>query len=407
MSTFLVLLVAYVFSQFYRIFLAVIAVDLSRDLHLDAAQLGTLSAAWFVAFAVFQFPVGYGLDRFGPRRTLVVIMLAAVAGAAWLSQARGYADALAAMTLIGIGCAPVLMAGMYLFARLYPPERFATLSTSLIGLSSVGNLLGTSPLVWAAERFGWRHALLAVALLTAGAIALAAAVLRDPPPVDEPAADGRSLLGGLLAVARIRALWLILPLTATGYAVLIAVRALWISPYLAAVHHLSPSLVGQAALAMAAAMSLGALGYGPVERRWGAKRATIGGTAVTIMAVMALAVAGEASPPLAVALLTAIGAFGFTYAILMAHAREFMPAALIGRGVTFMNFAFVGGAGLMQWLSGQVVQLSIDAGVAPEATYGRLFGAFALILAIALAIYACAPDRPLGRDVTPRRAPGP
>jgi hypothetical protein len=45
---FVVLLVAYLFSQFYRSFLAVVAGDLSRDLGLGAAELGDLSAIWFL-----------------------------------------------------------------------------------------------------------------------------------------------------------------------------------------------------------------------------------------------------------------------------------------------------------------------------------------------------------------------
>ena len=36
-----------------------------------------------------------------------------------------------------------------------------------------------------------------------------------------------------------------------------------------------------------------------------------------------------------------IGAIGFTYAILMAHARLFFPAHLLGRGMTFVNFLFI------------------------------------------------------------------
>ena len=33
-----------------------------------------------------------------------------------------------AMALIGIGCSPVLMASYYIFAREFPPARFATLA---------------------------------------------------------------------------------------------------------------------------------------------------------------------------------------------------------------------------------------------------------------------------------------
>jgi hypothetical protein len=43
-------------------------------------------------------------------------------------------------------------------------------------------------------------------------------------------------------------------------------------------------------------------------------------------------------------LFAAIGAVGFTYAVLMAHARIFLPAHLLGRGMTAVNFLFISGA---------------------------------------------------------------
>jgi sugar phosphate permease len=60
------LLFAYILSQFYRAFLAVIAVDLARDLSLDAAGLGNLSAIWFAAFALAQFPLFLSPFLLGP-----------------------------------------------------------------------------------------------------------------------------------------------------------------------------------------------------------------------------------------------------------------------------------------------------------------------------------------------------
>ncbi|MBI5656862.1 MAG: MFS transporter, partial [Geobacter sp.] len=48
----------YLLAYFYRVSMAVLAGDLSRDLALDAVQLGTLSGAFFYAFAVTQLPLG-------------------------------------------------------------------------------------------------------------------------------------------------------------------------------------------------------------------------------------------------------------------------------------------------------------------------------------------------------------
>lgn len=401
MRAFLILLFSYMLSQFYRSFLAVISVDLARDIRLDAAQLGSVSAAWFAAFAVAQFPVGYALDRFGPRWTLAGFSLAAVAGATLLSGATSYAGCLAAMALLGTGCAPALMASMYVFARNHSVERFAMLSSAIIGLGTLGNLAGATPLALAVESFGWRSSLLAVAASTALSALLVAAFLRDPAPVYS-SVGGHSVLRGLGRILRLRALWPILPITAVSYAVVIATRSLWISPFLGGVYGLDVSELGHAAFAMGLAMSIGALCYGPVQVALGTKTTTTIGVVGTALAFLALGAWGSASLSLAIALLTAAGALGMSYAVLIAHAREFIPTELLGRGVTYMNFAFIAGAAIVQWCSGLFVQAAGEAGLPPAATFGRLYLAFGILLLAATCIYAFAPTR-TGRSASQAR----
>ena len=66
------LLAIYMVTQFLRNSVAVIAPELARTLTLSAADLGLLSSVYFFSFALMQLPVGVALDRFGPRRVLVV-----------------------------------------------------------------------------------------------------------------------------------------------------------------------------------------------------------------------------------------------------------------------------------------------------------------------------------------------
>jgi predicted MFS family arabinose efflux permease len=320
-------------------------------------------------------------------------MVLAVAGAAWLAAAGGFGDALLAMALIGVGCSPILMASLYVFGRVYAPERFAMLSSLMIGLGSAGNLLGATPLAWAVQAFGWRGAMAGIAAITAASLALALVALKDPPPVDRGGADASQ--GGLLDILATRALWPVLPLAALSYAVVIATRSLWIAPFFAQVHEYSLAERGNAALLMALTMSLGALAYGPIERLLGgAKRTTLVGSVLTAGCFLVLGLAGAGSATLALALLAAIGAAGMTYGILMAHARQFFPAHLLGRGVTFMNFLFIGGAGVVQWLSGLFIQAGRGAGTPPADSFGMLFLGFGALLAAATLVYTAAPARP-------------
>jgi hypothetical protein len=163
------------------------------------------------------------------------------------------------------------------------------------------------------------------------------------------------------------------------------------------VHGFTVTQTGNAALVMAITMSLGGLAYGPIERLIGDAKATVvAGSVLTILCYLMVGLFGSASATASVVLIGAVGAVGLTYGIIMAHGRLFFPPHLIGRGVTFLNFAFIAGAGLLQWVSGIFVQASVDAGVPASQIYGTLYLAFAAALALATLIYLPTPARPKG-----------
>lgn len=397
MITFVLLLLAYTLSQFYRAFLAIVAADLTRDLGLDAARLGELSAIWFASFALAQFPVGVSLDRWGARVTIGGFMLAATLGAGLFASATSFAGLLAGMAFIGIGCAPVLMGSLYVFGRAYPPERFAMLASVMIGIGSVGNLLGAAPLAMAAAAFGWRASMGAIAAVTFAVTALVFVFLRDPPRPESEASATPAPYSSLLAPGP---LWLMLPLVLVSYAFVVALRGLWIAPYFSQVHAFDALARGNAALAMAAAMSAGALLYGPFERWMGSPRRTvIAGSIVTSLALLSLAVPGLGAAP-AIALYALVGFAGMTYGILMAHARRFFAPNLLGRGVTLLNFFFIGGAGVVQWLSGRFIQGATEAGWTAGGSFSALHLAFGTMLLAATLLYVLSPEAP------PKRSPG-
>jgi predicted MFS family arabinose efflux permease len=393
---FLILLYAYLLSQFFRAFLAIVSVELGPDIGLDASQLGQVSAIWFAVFALAQFPVGVALDRFGPRRTISLFMLCAVLGAGLFAIAQTYAACLLAMALIGAGCAPVLMAGLYFFGRTEPPGRFAMMASLLIGLGTLGNIMGAAPLAYAVAAFGWRASMAGIAALTALSCVLTYALLRDPPAVARAHGSSGGLVEGLRELFAMRALWFLAPLVTLSYAVIIAVRSLWIAPFFGQVHDYDAVQRGNAALVMAIAMSAGALAYGPLERWVGSPKATtMAGSIVTGIAFLALGLWGDVTPGVALALLAVIGWAGMTYGILMAHARLFFPAHLLGRGVTFVNFLFIAGGGVLQALSGPFVQARTEAGAPPAETFGELHLMFGALLLAATAVYALTPARPV------------
>lgn len=370
-------------SQFFRSFLAVIAPELASDLALDPQILGNLQAAWLIAFSLMQFPVGFALDRIGPRRTVLGTMIFALIGAWLFAYAQSATTLILGMALIGIGCSAVYMGALFVFARIYPPHQFALLGSWLIGIGSAGNLLAATPFGWLATIIGWRASVLVVAGLFVLAMILIALLLKDPPHTQHDESSG--FWRGLIDIVSVRALWPLIPIAAISYSTLLAERGLWAGPYFAEVHGLDPVQRGNALLIMAAAMSIGALAYGPLDRVLKSRKwITIMGSVVASACFFWLGY-GTPSTASATLLLALIGGFGMTYGVLMAHARQFFPPHLLGRGLTLMNMLFIGGAGILQPISGAFMKA--QAGAPPAEAYAALHQAFALALVIAIFIY--------------------
>jgi MFS family permease len=341
---------AYLLSQFFRAFLAVLAEALQRDIGASAENLATASGLWFLAFAVMQLPVGWALDRVGPRLTSSVLLgLGGAGGAVVFALAQGPGQVSVAMLLIGAGCSPVLMAAYYIFARGYSPAVFATLAALILGIGSLGNLVSALPTALAAEAFGWRAVLWAMALICAVTALGLFLIVRDPERV---VTEER---GSIFDLLKMPALWLIFPLMSFQYAQAAALRGLWIGPYFTDVFGSSQSMVGNVSLIMGAAMIAGTFAYGPLDRILGTRKWVIlGGNLAGMLCMAALALLPHDVAWRAIALIAAVGFFGASYPVLMAHGRSFYPPHLVGRGVTLMNLFAMGGVGVMQVLTGRV-----------------------------------------------------
>lgn len=392
-TVFLVFLLGYVLSQFFRAFLAVIAPELSAELGLSKADLGLISSAWFLAFAAAQFAVGPALDRIGPRRTVFATMIAAVAGAALFAASDGLATAALAMALIGVGCSAVYMGALFVFARTLAPERFAGLASVLIGLGSVGNLLGATPLALAAATVGWRPSLLAMAGVTAVAALLVLLLVRDPPRLPATAPSAVAVLRRMVAD---RGLRLLFPITLVSYAVVATERGLWIGPFLSEVYGLDAIARGNGVFAMALAMSVGAFLYAPLDRLLGTRKwVAFAGTVATgvLLLVLAIAPGGVGQ---AIALLSLIGMCGLTFGVLMGHGRTFFADAEVGQGLTLLNALFIGGAAILQPLSGLFMDIASES-IGREGAYALMHAGFGALLLATAAIYMAAPEprRPL------------
>ncbi|MEP2533805.1 MFS transporter [Shimia sp.] len=383
----ILLCLAYVLSQFFRAFLAVLSQVLKEDIGATAEHLASASGLWFLVFAAMQIPVGVALDRYGPRRTSgLLLLIGGAGGAALFAVATTPTHVSLAMALIGIGCSPVLMASFYIFARSYPPARFATLAALMIGIGSIGNIVAAYPMAWAAETIGWRAALWGLAGIS-GITAISLWIMvQDPPHVHHEEK------GSVLDLLKIPALWLILPLLLVNYLPVAGVRGLWIGPYLTDTFALTTGQIGQASLVMGLAMIIGTLAYGPADRIFGTRKwVVVVGNSGALAALFALTFWHDTSPWFAIAMMATLGFFGTSFPLIVAHGRSFIPPHLLGRGVTLLNLFGIGGVGVMQFGSGRLH--SAVSATHPTLAYQVLFATFGALLLIGLLIYLFSQDR--------------
>ncbi|MEL6968018.1 MAG: MFS transporter [Pseudomonadota bacterium] len=397
-SGLIALALAYIMSQFYRSFLAVLTPDLTRDLGMSNNEMSQALGAWFICFAVAQFLVGPMLDRLGPKRTAGVLFgVSAGGGTALFSLAFAPWMIIAAMGLIGVGCAPVLMAAMTLFRHGFDSRRFAVLSGTFIAIGNAGNLLGSAPLAAFAQAAGWQTVLIALCGVT---VAIACGVLllvRDPLSAQKAAgADGGSYRALLLN----RKLWPIFPIMALSYAVVANIRGLWAGPFFNIVHGLDTAAIGSITFVVALAMLAGSLVYGPLDTLFRTRKWVIfGGTLIMYVALLVWTVDPAGPVSRTTVLLAIMGLCGISYPVIMAHGMAFVPPHMSGRGLTLLNFFSIGGTGVMQSVSGFVYEGNAVASD-PLSGFSAVLWLYATTTTVALIIFLFATDAPPQRAST-------
>jgi MFS family permease len=381
----------YIVSQFLRNSVGVIAPDLAAELALSPADLGLLSSVFFFTFAAAQIPLGIVLDRYGPRRCLIVCAGITVVGIGVFATASSTVGLIAARALSGLGVASFLVAPLAIYARRFAPERFATLTGLQVGLGTIGTLIATAPLAFAATAIGWRASFLVVGAVTLLIGLLLAVVVKDE---DKGAAARhetlRESLAGMLAVIRTPSVGRLFVMNLVGYSSFALVVGLWGGPYLAHVYGYDLEARGSLLLIPVLAQILGSMTWGPADRLFGSyKLPVLLGSGLTAATLAALALLGTLSP---VGLGVWFAALGFCTAssvLLIAHGRALFPLHLVGRGLTLLNIGSMGGTFLAQAISGFVIGLfpaAPDGGYVLDA-YRLVFGLQACFILLAWLAY--------------------
>ena len=373
---------AYILSQFFRSFLAVLSSVLASDVGAQPDDLAHALGLLFLVFAVMQIPVGWALDRFGPRIVSSVLLLIGGGGGAFLfASAQTPNHINLSMALLGVGCSPILMASYYIFARSYSPKIFATLAATFLGIGSLGTLIGASPLTYFVGILGWREAVELIGIFTILISASLFFTIKNPVKKYESYASA----GGFWSIFKLRDILLIVPIAIICYAPVAGLRGLWLGPYFEHKFEASIDEIGEIGLIMSLGMILGTFFYGPLDRIFKTRKwIVLFGNSICLLSVASLSFLPEVSYTLAIVCFTIIGFFGMSFPVVVAHGRSFVPIELSGRGVTLMNLFAIGGVAILQTVSGSVFDRVGD--------FESVFSMYFILILIGLAVYLWSTD---------------
>ena len=377
-----VLCIAYVLSQFFRSFLAVLSSVLANDIGAQPDDLAYALGLLFIVFAVMQIPVGWGLDRFGPRIVSSILLLIGGGGGAFLfASAQNPSHINLSMALLGVGCSPILMASYYIFARNYSPKIFATLAATFLGIGSLGTLIGASPLTYFVGILGWREAVELIGIFTILISAFLLFTVKNPVKKNGTSVSA----GGFWSLLKSRDIMLIAPIAIICYAPVAGLRGIWLGPFFEKKFEASVDEIGTIGLIMSFGMILGTFFYGPLDRIFKTRKwIVLIGNGICLLSVAALSFLPELSYTLAIVSFTVIGFFGMSFPVVVAHGRSFVPIELSGRGVTLMNLFAIGGVGVLQTVTGLIFERTDD--------FGSVFSMYFILILIGLVVYLWSND---------------
>jgi MFS family permease len=375
----------YYLSYLLRTVNAVIAPELARELALSAADLGLLTSAYLLTFAVFQIPLGLLLDRYGPRKVEAGLLLLAAAGALLFAFGESLTQLTVARGLIGLGVSACLMASFKSFSQNFPPERQASLTGAIMASGGLGALTASLPLEFALPLIGWRGVFQGLTLL----LALVAALIFFLVPERSTGVARDSLAAQLKEVRGIlasRIFWRYAPPVTLITGGFLAVQGLWAVPWLIEVEGLSRHRAAEILFFLNLAMLLAHLGIAVFATRLAQAgirppMLLVAGFALALICQAAILFGAQPAFALWFAYGAGISGGSLAYALLCGH---FAPS-LSGRVTTALNLLLFVGAFSLQWGLGAVIDGLTAAGLAAPTAYRATF---ALLLILQVTCYA-------------------
>tara|TARA_A100001011_G_scaffold1458_1_gene1729 strand:+ start:60 stop:1277 length:1218 start_codon:yes stop_codon:yes gene_type:complete len=356
---FFVFACGYFISALLRAITATLSPLLTSEFNLTAGDLGLLAGGYFLGFASMQIPLGYLLDKHGPKKIVSSFLLIAIIGATAFSLAESFAGLLISRILIGVGVSACLMGPLTGYRIWFADEYQQRANAWMLMILSMGFVFSTLPVQILLPIIGWRWIFIGIAILILIIILLT--LLFIPPWKNKINYDKKKNNGSLSDVWKNNFFISTIPLGLFNYGGMIAIQTLWAGPWMVRVSGYTPleSATGLFWINGTMLVSFFIFGYIlPKITKLGFKTMKLMkiGLPISYLSLLIIIISGENA-----------GTIHFTIYILTsivltltqpAVALSF-PTNLAGKSLTSFNLLIFVGTFIMQWGIGLVIDLSL------------------------------------------------
>jgi NNP family nitrate/nitrite transporter-like MFS transporter len=163
-----------------------LAVQISADIGLNAAQKGFMVALPVLAGALLRVVFGILVDRLRPRRAGIIGQLIVIAGLsiAWLVGIKSYSGTLALGVILGVAGASFAVA-LPLASRWYPPQ-YQGIALGIAGAGNSGTVFASLFAPGLAAALGWNNVIGLAAIPLALAFTVYFFAAKDSPTTPPP-----------------------------------------------------------------------------------------------------------------------------------------------------------------------------------------------------------------------------
>nr|WP_256372679.1 MFS transporter [Roseibium sp. RKSG952] len=357
----------------------VLSNNFKQSLSLTQAEIGLLSAVFYIGFVAWQIPVGLLLDRYGARRIMPFGFAAIILGTFLLSAANSFSVAIAARILMGSGASFAFVSAGFLITRWFPMSHFALMLGATQGLAALASAAAQPAIVALVAAQPWRELLAAIAAIGLIPLVLGVLFIRDQPGhwPDSPQVVGKrpetpSVWTSLRIVSSNPLVWCCAFILAALMGTIMAYGGLWAVPSL--------SDWGRGRLEATTLTSIMLIGFGigyPVIgglSDWIRRRKVFVTTCtfLVLFILMIILMTPVLPLPVIVVLFFLLGFFGGVGVLLYSLVCEYLPREIRGTAIAFINMSGFIGTMILQILPGLLLGWEappdLHHGAAPENT---------------------------------------